>query len=68
MVFPLADSSCTRPLIFRLYEGATGITKRPSRIVGLTSLSTNPSLWAVLSIAFRLRDIPDNVEDILLRM
>ena len=39
-VFPLADSSWTIPLILRFNPGATGITNRPSRMVGATSLST----------------------------
>jgi len=42
-VLPLADSSWTIPLILRFSPGATGITNRPSRMVGVTSLSTYPS-------------------------
>ena len=57
-VLPEADSSCTIPFIFRLNAGATGITRRPSRMVGVTSFSTSPSFWAVRKIALRLRDIP----------
>ena len=56
-VFPLADSSCTMPLTLRFMAGATGITKRPSRIVGATSLSTTPSLWALRSMPAKMRDM-----------
>ena len=56
-VFPLADSSCTIPFIFRLSPGATGITRRPSRIVGATSLSTYPSDCALRRILFSEREI-----------
>ena len=56
-VFPVADSSCTIPLIFRFNPGATGITSRPSRMVGVTSLSTYPSAWALRRIACRLREM-----------
>ena len=56
-VFPLADSSCTIPLIFRFNPGATGITRRPSRMVGVTSLSTTPSDWALRKMLFRERDM-----------
>ena len=56
-VFPLADSSCTIPFIFRFNPGATGITRRPSRIVGVTSLSTTPSDWALRRIPFNEREI-----------
>ena len=56
-VFPLADSSCTIPLIFRLSPGATGITRRPSRMVGATSLSTYPSDCALRKMLFNEREI-----------
>ena len=56
-VFPEADSSWTMPLIFRLKAGATGIIRRPSRIVGATSLSTTPSACAVRRIDWRLREM-----------
>ena len=56
-VFPDADSSCTMPCILRFREGTTGITSRPSRIAGETSLSTSPSLFALFSIEFNVRDI-----------
>ena len=56
-VFPLADSSCTIPFIFRFSPGATGITRRPSRMVGTTSLSTYPSDWALRSILFSEREM-----------
>ena len=56
-VFPLADSSCTIPLIFRFSPGATGMTRRPSRIVGVTSLSTYPSDCALRKILFKDREI-----------
>ena len=36
-VFPVADSSCTIPLILRFSPGATGIISRPSRRVGAVS-------------------------------
>ena len=39
-VLPVDDSSCTIPLIFRFNPGATGMTSLPSRMVGVTSLST----------------------------
>ena len=39
-VLPDADSSCTIPRILRLSPGATGSTRRPSRMVGAASLST----------------------------
>ena len=42
-VLPVADSSCTMPRILRLYIGDTGITRRPSRTDGATSLSTYPA-------------------------
>ena len=56
-VLPVADSSCTIPLIFRLNAGATGIINLPSRIVGETSLSTTPSLCAARKIDCKLREI-----------
>ena len=56
-VLPLADSSCTMPFIFRFKAGATGITSRPSRIVGVTSLSTTPSDWALRRMLFNEREI-----------
>ncbi len=61
-VLPEADSSCTIPLIFRLWEGFTGITSRPSRILGDTSLSTYPSACAFRRMAFRLLEMPFTVE------
>ena len=42
-VLPVADSSCTIPLILRFIPGATGIISRPSRMVGATSCATSPS-------------------------
>ena len=57
-VLPLADSSCTIPLIFRLKAGATGIISLPSRIVGATSLSTTPSVCAARKMDCKLREIP----------
>ena len=62
-VFPVADSSCTIPLIFLFMPGATGITSLPSRTVGVTSLSTKPSDCACLNIEFRLRDMLPAVDD-----
>ena len=56
-VLPLADSSCTIPRIFRFSAGATGMTRRPSRMVGVTSLSTTPSDWAFRRILFSEREI-----------
>ena len=56
-VFPLADSSCTIPFIFLFKAGATGITRRPSRMVGVTSLSTTPSDCALRNMLFKERDI-----------
>ena len=56
-VFPVADSSCTIPLIFLFRPGATGITRRPSRMVGVTSLSTYPSACALRRMAWRLREM-----------
>ena len=44
-VFPVADSSCTIPCIFRLFIGATGMTSRPSRTEGDTSLSRIPAVF-----------------------
>lgn len=42
---------------FRFKAGATGITSRPSRIVGVTSLSTTPSDWALRRMLFNEREI-----------
>ena len=42
-VFPVADSSCTMPPIFFFAPAGIGNTKRPSRNVGVASLSTNPA-------------------------
>ena len=56
-VFPEADSSCTMPFIFRFIAGATGITSRPSRMAGVTSFSTNPSLCADRSILYKVREM-----------
>ena len=56
-VLPVADSSCTMPRILRLKAGATGITNRPSRMVGATSLSTSPSDCAERRIDCRLREM-----------
>ena len=67
-VLPLADSSCTIPFIFRLKAGATGIIKRPSRMVGVTSLSTTPSDCAARRMDCRLREIPLIVIVISLRI
>ena len=61
-VLPVADSSCTIPLIFRFKPGATGITRRPSRMVGVTSLSTNPSACAFRRMACKLREMLPVVE------
>ena len=60
-VFPVADSSCTIPFIFFFSAGTTGITSRPSRMVGATSFSTSPSLCAALSMLFRVRDMLPSV-------
>ncbi len=38
-VLPDADSSCTMPLMRRLFIGGTGITRRPSRTDGVVSVS-----------------------------
>lgn len=54
--------------IFRLKAGATGIIKRPSRMVGVTSLSTTPSDCAARRMDCRLRDIPLIVIVISLRI
>ena len=62
-VFPVADSSCTIPLILRFTPGATGITSRPSRTAGVTSLSTNPSFWAACKIVYKVRDIEPSIFD-----
>ena len=56
-VLPVADSSCTIPLILRLTIGDTGITSRPSLTAGVTSLSTSPSFWAACSIVYKVREI-----------
>ena len=56
-VFPVADSSCTMPLILRFMPGATGIIRRPSRNVGATSCATRPSRWAACNIVYKVRDI-----------
>ena len=56
-VLPLADSSCTIPFIFRFRAGTTGITSRPSRIVGATSLSTIPSDCALRKMLFSEREM-----------
>ena len=48
-VFPVADSSWTIPGILRLFIDDTGITSRPSRSEGVTSLSMRPSSAALLS-------------------
>ena len=55
-VFPVDDSSCTIPLILRFKPGAIGTTNRPSRTVGVTSLSTSPSLCAALNILYKVRE------------
>ena len=39
-------------------RGATGITNLPSRIAGVTSFSTSPSLCAERSMLYNVRDIP----------
>ena len=57
-VRPVADSSWTIPFIFRFKAGATGMTKRPSRMVGVTSLSTTPSCCAFRKMACSVREIP----------
>ena len=67
-VFPLADSSCTIPPILRLSAGATGITRRPSRIVGEASFSTRPSACARRRIEFKVRDMLPDVRDSSPRM
>ena len=46
MVLPEALSSWTMPPILRRLIGGTGSTNRPSRKVGVVSLSTHPSLCA----------------------
>ena len=56
-VFPVADSSCTIPLIRRFTDGATGNTSRPSRMVGAASFSTSPSFWAACNIVYKVREI-----------
>ena len=56
-VLPVADSSCTMPRILRFMPGTTGMTNRPSRIVGVTSFSTKPSACALRKMLFRLREM-----------
>ena len=56
-VRPDALSSCTIPCIFRFSAGATGITKRPSRMVGATSFSTMPSACAERRMPPRMREM-----------
>ena len=67
-VLPDADSSCTMPRIFLLSPCDTGMTRRPSRMAGVTSFSTNPSLWAARNIPFRVRDMLPSVRDSSRRM
>ena len=62
-VLPDADSSCTIPLILRFSPCVTGITSRPSRMAGVTSLSTRPSLCAERSILYSVRDMLPSVRD-----
>ncbi len=57
-VFPVADSSCTMPLILRLCMGATGSTRRPSRTVGVVSLSRYPASTA-RAITRRIIELTD---------
>ena len=61
-VLPVADSSCTIPLMRRFSAGTTGITSRPSRTVGFTSLSTMPSACAERSMELSVRDMLPVVE------
>ena len=60
-VLPEADSSCTMPRILRFRPGATGITRRPSRRVGVTSFSTRPSLCAARSMPNSVREMLPSV-------
>ena len=55
-VLPVDDSSCTMPLMRRFMAGAIGTTRRPSRRVGVTSLSTRPSLCAACNMLYNVRD------------
>ena len=55
-VFPVADSSCTMPLILRFMLGGIGMTSRPSRIAGVTSFSMRPSCCAFRSIELSVCD------------
>ena len=55
-VFPVADSSCTIPLILRFMLGGIGMTRRPSRIAGVTSFSMSPSCCAFRSMEFSVCD------------
>ena len=54
-VLPVALSSWIIPLSLLFMAGATGITSRPSRRVGATSLSTRPSACAELSMRANTR-------------
>ena len=63
-VLPDADSSCTIPFIFLLNEGLTGITNRPSLMLGVTSLSTMPSACAARKMEFKVLEIPLNTDEI----
>ena len=67
-VLPDADSSCTIPRMRRFSPCVTGITRRPSRMAGVTSLSTRPSLWAERSIPYSVRDMLPSVRDSSRRM
>ena len=60
-VLPEADSSWTIPLIFLFMPGNTGITNLPSRMAGVTSFSTSPSLCAARSILYKVRDMLPSV-------
>ena len=60
-VLPEADSSCTIPRMRRFRPCVTGITNRPSRMAGVTSLSTKPSLCAERSMPWSVRDMPPSV-------
>ena len=57
-VFPEALSSWTMPEIRRLFIGATGITRRPSRMAGAASASSTPSATA-LAMTLRMAELTD---------
>ncbi len=62
-VFPEADSSWTIPEIRRLYIGGTGMTRRPSRIDGVTSLSIYPASTAFDMTRLIMEAMAPDVDD-----